>query len=238
MITLSGTVRNSVQLASLDSKWQQKKKSGEVLKKNQDMMDEERELQSYQKQADDIREGNRTTDLTNKLMSGAPLSPEEKAYLTQNNPQAFKDYEELKSKKDSYRNELKNCKSKADVEKLKLSRMGNYMAQAKEIANDPNIPKDKKIELMQKLSKEVDEIEETHEEFTKTMTYSDLPERTEDRDDEETSDTMNLESTSTLEVSKDDIDTVIGDTLDELTDRTPDSKDSNRTQGTQIDVYL
>lgn len=256
MITLSGTVRNSVQLAALDSKWQQKRNSGNILKNDQEMTEEERQLQSYQKQADDIRKSNRTAELSAKLMSGVPLTQEERAFLAQNAPGALKDYEELKRKQDSYKNELKHCKSKEDVERVKLSHMGTFMAQAKEIANNPNIPKDKKIELMEKLSKEVNGITETHEEFTKSQFYQDLPDKTEYSSKEESTavDTDDVE----IEITEDNPEDIVNpentvnpeDTANlkdttsviQLMDTTKEAAVSpdndNKSKTVKIDVYL
>ncbi len=135
---IAGTIRNSVSLASLESKWQQKKQDMSKGSK-ENLTAEERELQRLQEQADSIREGKKSTDIDTKLQAGGELTAEEIEYLKKNDPEALKEYEEVKRERESYKKQLKECKSKEEVEKLKMTKMGHYMAEAKEITNDPYI---------------------------------------------------------------------------------------------------
>ncbi len=56
-----------------------------------------------------------------------------------------------------------------------MNQMGNFAARAKEIANNPYIPKHKKVELMNQLNNEVCLIADAHARFTKSAEYHDLP---------------------------------------------------------------
>ncbi len=77
---IAGTIRNSVSLASLESKWQQKKQG--ISKGNKENLTaEERELQRFQEQADNIRESKKSTDIDTKLQAGGELTAEEIEYL-------------------------------------------------------------------------------------------------------------------------------------------------------------
>lgn len=155
---IAGTIRNSVSLASLESKWQQKKQN--ISKGNKENLTaEERELQRFQEQADSIRESRKSTDIDTKLQTGEELSAEEIEYLKKNDPEALKEYEEVRRERASYKKQLKDCKSKEEVEKLKMTKMGHYMAEAKEITNDPYIPKAKKYQLMKKMLKKTSAVE-------------------------------------------------------------------------------
>lgn len=53
--------------------------------------------------------------------------------------------------------------------------MGNFAAEAKKISNDPYIPLDKKLELMNQLNNEVCLVNEAHQEFVKSNQYRDMP---------------------------------------------------------------
>ena len=65
---IAGTIRESISLASLDSKWQQKKQN---LNKNTDNLTaEERQLQRFQEQADSIRESKKPAEIDAKLQAG------------------------------------------------------------------------------------------------------------------------------------------------------------------------
>lgn len=176
---ISGSVRNSVKLAAMDTKWQQKKNninSGKQVKLTQ----EEQQINMYQQQLDDIRESQKPAGIDAKLESGRKLTPEEIEYLRKNNPQALRDYENTMRERKAYERQLKNCKSKEDVEKLKLTKMGEYAAAAKNITNNPHIPKDKKLELVKKLLKQVSGITAEHLEFVESLQYQSLPEDVKD----------------------------------------------------------
>ena len=172
---IAGTIRNSVSLAALDSKWQQKKQDISKGSK-EDLTAEERVLQRFQEQADSIRESRKSTDIDSKLQAGGKLTAEEIEYLKKNDPEALKEYEEVKRERESYKKQLKNCKSKEEVEKLKMTKMGHYMAEAKEITNDPYIPKAKKYQLMKKMLKKTSAVETEQEKFLQSLKYAKLPE--------------------------------------------------------------
>ena len=143
------------------------------------MTQEQRMLEHFKEQAATERKRSATSELYTKLQSGGTLTAEEIAYLKENDPQALADYEKAQAEKKAYEQALKNCKTKEDVEKLKLNRLGNFAAQAKSIANNPYIPKEKKLELMQKLNNEVCLIRDAHNEFVKSRAYEELPEEAE-----------------------------------------------------------
>lgn len=175
---ITGTIQNQVKMQMLEMKWQQKKQNINS-KKSENMTQEQRMLEHFKEQAATERKRSATSELYTKLQSGGTLTAEEIAYLKENDPEALADYEKAQAEKKAYEQALKNCKTKEDVEKLKLNRLGNFAAQAKSIANNPYIPKEKKLELMQKLNNEVCLIRDAHNEFVKSRAYEELPEEAE-----------------------------------------------------------
>ena len=174
----TGTIQNQVKMQMLDMKWQQKKQDINS-KKSENMTQEQRMLEHFKEQAAKERKRSATSELYTKLQSGGTLTAEEIAYLKENDPEALADYEKAQAEKKAYEQALKNCKTKEDVDRLKLNRMGNFAAQAKSIANNPYIPKEKKLELMQKLNNEVCLIRDAHSGFVKSRAYEELPEEAE-----------------------------------------------------------
>lgn len=172
---VTGTISSAVKLQFLDSKWQQKKndlKSGRFQK---EMTPEERMLADYKEQMEKQRESNSHADLYNKLKSGGKLSSEEIAYLEQNDPEALRRYREDQAEQKAYERDLKNCKTKDEVDRVKMNKLGNFATQAKNIANDPYIPLDKKLELMNQLNDKVCRVQEAHLEFVDSQKYKDMP---------------------------------------------------------------
>lgn len=173
MIQMAGTIRNTVQLAELNSRWQQKKDNN--FKNPEELTAEERQIQHYQEELEKIREGNKSSDIYIKMKSGAELTSEEIDYLKKNNPNALREYEEIKREKEAYKKQLKNCRTKEDVEELKVQKMNSYISAAKRISSNPHIPEHKKSELIDNLMAKVLNIQDAHLEFTKSPKYKSLP---------------------------------------------------------------
>lgn len=169
---ISGTIRNTVKLAELDNKWQQKKKSG-FLKQNMDA--ETRQIMQYKEDLEKMRESNQMAAIDAKLKSGKRLTQEEIDYLKKNNPTAYQNYLEVQQEKESYKRKLKSCKTKDDVDELKVTELGNMAAQSKKIANNPCIPEGQKLQLIGNILQKAAALQEVHMKFVESGAYSSLP---------------------------------------------------------------
>ena len=201
---IAGRVRDSVNLAALGSKWQQKKQEDPIKKNDQELTAQQRELQRFQEQLKEQRE-NKSPEISAKLMAGGKLTQEEIEYLRKNDPQKLKEYEEIQQERASYKKQLKSCKSKEEVERLKMARMGRYMSQAKSIASDSAIPKGEKYKLMVKLLSEANGVAKEHIKFTRSLRYAQLPEEDEDAKKKGSTETEELpkENTELTDVASD-----------------------------------
>lgn len=185
MFTMAGTIKRSVRMAALDQKWQQKKNSfGQDKKKLTEMTAEERQLQDFREQAEQMRKSQKHANIDAKLAAGEELTPEEIEYLRQNNPQALKDYEDTQRERENYKRALHNCRTKEEVERLKYTKMGQFMAEAKKISSNACIPKGKKVALLKKILQQATAVEDEHKEFLKTSRYAGLPTEEEAREAE------------------------------------------------------
>lgn len=185
MFTMAGTIKRSVRMAALDQKWQQKKNSfGQDKKKLTEMTAEERQLQDFREQAEQMRKSQKHANIDAKLAAGEELTPEEIEYLRQNNPQALKDYEDTQKERENYKRALRNCRTKEEVERLKYTKMGQFMAEAKKISSNACIPKGKKVALLKRILQQATAVEDEHKEFLKTSRYASLPTEEEAREAE------------------------------------------------------
>ena len=172
-------------MAALEQKWQQKKNSfGQDKKKLAEMTAEERQLQDFREQAEQMRKSQKHANIDAKLAAGEELTPEEIEYLRQNNPQALKDYEDTQKERESYKRALRNCRTKEEVERLKYTKMGQFMAEAKKISSNACIPKGKKVALLKRILQQATAVEDEHREFLKTSRYVSLPTEEEAREAE------------------------------------------------------
>lgn len=185
MFTMAGTIKRSVRMATLDQKWQQKKNSfGQDQKKLSEMTAEERQLQDFREQAEQMRKSQKHANIDAKLAAGEELTPEEIEYLRQNNPQALKDYEDTQRERENYKRAFRNCRTKEEVERLKYTKMGQFMAEAKKISSNACIPKGKKVALLKRILQQATAVEDEHKEFLKTSRYASLPTEEEAREAE------------------------------------------------------
>ncbi|MDE5747774.1 MAG: hypothetical protein K2I21_09390 [Acetatifactor sp.] len=242
MFMVSGTIKSAVNLAQMDQKWQQKKARPTKQERNRELTVQERQLQQYKEDMERMREQSRQTEISNKLKAGYTLTNEEITYLRRNNPEALKEYEEVKRERAAYEKQLKNCKSKEETEKLKLTKMGSFLAETKAISNDPYIPKSKKIELLEKLQKKAAGVQAVHQDFTETLRYQQLPESEDERRQTVEEDTLAKESvdgqkTSGTDVQVHDLDEVASlqkQVEDFITDK---SADDRQTLQSKVTVY-
>ena len=176
MIPMIGTIKSAVKLAELDSKWQQKKENigKKIFEPNEQKSPEQLQIEAFQEDLKRMRESDNSAMIYNKLKSGKKLSPEEVEYLKRENPQAYADYKIAQAEKEAFKKKLKNCETKEDVRKLKVTEMGNYLAQAKSVSNNPQIPKSKKLEILGRIMGRVLGIEEVYQEFVKSSEYTKL----------------------------------------------------------------
>lgn len=178
--------------------------------RNQELTQEERLLQHYQEQISQMHESNFQQELQAKLDSGQELTPEEEQYLEKVNPDALKEHEKLKEEVAAYRKQLQNCRTKKDVEKLKLYKMGQFMSEVKTVSNDPHIPKAQKKAMLEQILKRTYAIEKEHNDYTKTPEYQAKPDKEpyedvspadKDKSSADSTDATTSDSTDNAEIS-------------------------------------
>lgn len=171
LLPIVGTVRNTVKMAMMDNKWQQRKKTGGKAVK----LEEDPQIRQFKEDLQRMRENKEMSSISTKLKSGGTLTFEEIEYLKKNSPELYREYLEVQNEKAAYERQLKNCKTKEEVEKLRVSRMSSFLAEAKEIVGNANIPKEKKLSLLEKLLKKVMGDQSVHMNFVESAQYHSLP---------------------------------------------------------------
>lgn len=190
MIFVSGTVSNAVKMMELDNQWQLKKNSGQPLSRKEineraNWTEEQWLLSHFQEELENNKESEKMQSIMNKVAAGKELTNEEISYLEEKNPQALKEYEEVRAEKESYERQLKNCKTQEDVDRLKLTKMGEFAASIRKIASDPYIPKSVKLAMAQKILGKANVVEEVHQEFVRSGQYDALPTEEEKKEESE-----------------------------------------------------
>lgn len=246
---LSGTIASTVQLQMLNNKWMQKKESGNVLSKQElnersTWTSEQFMIADFQDQLEHNRETHKRQKIDNKIMSGGSLSPEEISYLEKNDPVALKKYRETKEEKESYKEKLRQCKTKEEVDRVKLQKLGELESSLSSVVNDPTIPKSAKLAKAQEILAKTNNIEAAHLEFVKSADYQSMPtddeKKEQDAADNDISDEItdsekanNTESTDTTDNTQDKADNVTDDNNNQVSDiENPDTVDTNASEKT------
>ena len=180
MMLFSGTVQNAVKLDMLNNKWEQKKNtsnalSKEELNKREKWTPEQRMLNDYQEQLKKQKEGNKRTEIYNKISSGQKLSPEEEQYLASFDLKSLSEYRQTQAERKAYEEKLKKCKTKDDVQRLKQTSLGVEFSSLKKVLNDPCIPLSEKLKKAGQVLGKTRNFQEAEAEFIESGAYDELP---------------------------------------------------------------
>lgn len=160
----------------MTQKWEQKKKSGNVLKKEaRALSQEETELQMYQDQLEAQRKGNENSALYTKIQCGQKLTSEEEAKLKELDPKAYMEYKADQIEQEAYEKKLSQCKTKEEAERLHVNKLQSNLSKLKSIVNNPNIPKSEKIKEAQRIQGDTTVTVRIFHEFTLSETYKNMP---------------------------------------------------------------
>lgn len=169
-----GMIANAIKKSVSDEKMQQRYQKKELTQ-------EQRDIQELKKRISDLQKSNKIAGIHTKLGVGAKLTKQEVQYLKNKHPEVYREYKEAELEKETYKKQLENCKTKEDVERLKMTKMGQFMASANRIYSNANIPKEKKIKLLKRLLTKSNNVEVVHTEFIKSIEFAKLPEKEEDK---------------------------------------------------------
>lgn len=237
---LSGTIASTVQLQMLNNKWMQKKESGNVLSKQElnersTWTSEQFMIADFQDQLEHNRETQKRQKIDNKIMSGGSLSPEEISYLEKNDPVALKKYRETKEEKESYKEKLRQCKTKEEVDRVKLQKLGELESSLSSVVNDPTIPKSAKLAKAQEILAKTNNIEAAHLEFVKSADYQSMPTDDEKKEQDAADNDISDEITDSEKANntQDKADNVTDDNNNQVSDiENPDTVDTNASEKT------
>lgn len=195
--SMIGSIRNYTKTLELQTKWNQKKASGDVTSH------ETSERDMFQRQVNEDRDREKLRKIMAKLDAGAKLSEDERKLLKEEEPEAYQELEEREQEQKAFERSLKQCRTKEDVQRLKLSKLGSSMAKLKEVEHNPNISLEKKLKIFVNEKNKLDKFEESTREFVKSGEYDKLPDeaevakaKQEERETEEAKRTPETEETS------------------------------------------
>ena len=202
---ITGTIYNAGKMLEMTQKWEQKKLSGNILKKGDTLLSpEEQQIRTFEEQLEQNREGSEYSTIYAKIQSGRKLSPEEEDKLREKDPKMYMEYKAEQMEQEAYEKRLKNCKTKEEAEKLHVNRLNGKLSELKSIVNNPNIPKSEKVKAAQRILGETTKTVQIFQAFTTSVDFKKLP------TEEELMDSKQIENKSqeaSIESEKTEVDT-------------------------------
>lgn len=174
-LNMIGNMHSYLKTMERQSLWERKKASGDITAKKDPI------VEMLQKQVDDMHGKNggpdrvKLSEIHTKLQAGAELTPDERKYLQENDPEAYKELVKEEQEQKAYERALRRCKTQQDVERLKTMQLGKSLTTIKSVENNPNIPLQKKLEIAMREQRKVNNVMESTNNFVKSGEYSKLP---------------------------------------------------------------
>lgn len=166
---------NYTKTMKMQMKWQKKKASGDFT------ADGSTKLDPLRMQAEEIRKSRQdgsaklSAQIDLKLQCGQKLTAEEMEYLQKTDPQKYQKIKSMEAEQANYEKELKKCKTKEEVQRVRMAHTATSLSAVNSIKNNPAIPKEKKLELIMQEHYKHMALETSTKEFIESGKYAKLP---------------------------------------------------------------
>lgn len=160
----------------MQMKWQQRKSNNDFTADGSTKLTD-----PTARQAEEIRQSQNdgsaklASQIRLKLANGRKLTAEEKEYLQKNDPQTYQKVKSIEAEQKNYENELKRCKTKEEVQRVKMNHAAASLSVVNNVKNNPNIPEGKKLELIWQEHMKNQALEKVTKEFVESGRYAKLP---------------------------------------------------------------
>lgn len=173
---ITGTLYEAGKMMVMQNKWEQKKSTGNINKKEQkELTPQERELQRYREQLEETKKGNEYSALYSKIQSGQKLSPAEEDKLKTQDMKAYLDYKADQAEQEAYEERLKRCRTKDEAQRLQTAKMQGNLSKIKNIENDPYISDAEKLKMARIIQGDTTANAKIYQEFTQSEEYEKMP---------------------------------------------------------------
>ncbi len=161
---------------NLERKWEERKQKGystEGLTERQ--KDNVAFIKSYKEQQEMHPEDKEMQKITNKIYAGSKLTEQEMQYLQKKNPVLYQKMRAMEAEAKQYEEEIKNCKTKDEVQRIRMNKINSSVANIRSVESNPNISDADKLAFAQAEQVKMREIEKITLKFIESGEYSSLP---------------------------------------------------------------
>lgn len=173
----------------MQMKWKQKKANNDFTADGSTKL---KWNDSAAQQAEEIRKSQAdgssklSAQIRTKLATGKKLTREEMDYLQKNDPQTYQKAKAIEEEQKSYEEELKRCRTKEDVQRVKMNHTAASLSTVNNVKNNPAIPEGAKLGIMWQELMKTRALEETMSKFVESGRYAQLPTEAEKAEAEKT----------------------------------------------------
>ena len=110
-----------------------------------------------------------------KLDAGAKLTPEERRYLQEKDPEAYAKLENIEREQKAFEKKLRQCRTKEEAQRLKVASLNSSLVTLRAVEHNSSIPLQKKLEIAMQEKRRCDRLEQSAREFVLRGEYDRLP---------------------------------------------------------------
>ena len=182
-----GSVTSYMKSMELETKFKKKKAEGDLgsqsrKKTELEIKNEQFKAEYMRRQEENEDDDKMLTDINNKIAVDQELTPEEMRYLQNKNPSLYQKVKSIENEKKQYEKDLKNCKTKEEVERLKMNKVSSALSAIKSAESDPNLPESAKLAVAQGELRRMNALNKISAKFVESGEYEKLPAEQEVRD--------------------------------------------------------
>lgn len=175
-----GSVTSYMKSMELETKFKKKKAEGDLgsqsrKKTELEIKNEQFKAEYMRRQEENEDDDKMLTDINNKIAVDQELTPEELRYLQNKNPSLYQKVKNIENEKKQYEKDLKNCKSKEEVERLKMNKVSSALSAIKSAESDPNLPESAKLAVAQGELRRMNALNKILAKFVERGEYDKLP---------------------------------------------------------------
>lgn len=180
-ITMISSLNTYTKNMKMQMKWKQRKSSGDYTSKGntESLSATERLLRDQREKAAELMKQNTSSvsrqQIDMKMRSGKRLSAAEMEYLKENDPQTYEKAKQIEMERQAYERELKQCKTKEEVQRVKFSHAAASLSTVKETDTNPNIPEGAKLAIITQELAKTNALGDAERAFLQSGEYRALP---------------------------------------------------------------
>jgi hypothetical protein len=142
----------------------------DVMDMREVLSQQEQMLADLKQMNEDSRRATKLNAIEGKMMSGRRLTVKEFNFLRENAPEMYDKAVRIERERNEYERELRMARSKEDVERLRWTRMGMFVAEAGAIRRS-DMPKADKKEAMEMVQMRMNAVVNEHLNFVMSSEY-------------------------------------------------------------------